>query len=290
MTFLKLPNFIELPFFHTGGANFFVNQLTNDIWTDHLQLNVVTHHSLDTSLMQSERPIMTLMLNFRMSRNGQSFSGYVSHSLLPDSSPGYSLNSFCVPSHYMADLEEIILPHGIVQDRIQRMARDIVEDFGEQALVCLCVLKGGHQFFSDLFDNIKKLNNSTRTSIPLRVDFIRCKSYENDESSGKVQIIGGDSLSSLENQNVLIVEDMIDTGKTMVNLVDTLLEHKPKSLRVASLFLKRTDRSNGFKPDYIGFEVPDKFLVGYALDYNEYFRDLDHVAVLNRSAMDKYRK
>lgn len=209
---------------------------------------------------------------------------------VPDESPQYHLECFCIPSHYKEDLEEIILPHGIVQDRIQRMARDIVSDFGQQPLVCLCVLKGGHQFFADLFDNIKKLNVSAETSIPLRVDFIRCKSYENEESSGKVQILGADKLSTLEGQNVLIVEDMIDTGRTMVKLLNTLKEHGPKTIRVASLFLKRTERSNGYVPDYVGFEVPDKFLVGYALDYNEHFRDLDHVAVLNDAAKKKYQQ
>ncbi|EGD77954.1 hypoxanthine phosphoribosyltransferase 1 [Salpingoeca rosetta] len=209
---------------------------------------------------------------------------------VPDESAAYSLDSFCIPAHYKNDLEEIVLPHGIVQDRIQRMARDIVEDHQHQPLVCLCVLKGGHQFFSDLFNEIKKLNVSAESSVPLRVDFIRCKSYENDESSGKVQVIGGDSLDSLKGENVLIVEDMIDTGRTMVKLVSTLNDYAPKSLRVASLFLKRTERSNGFKPEYVGFEVPDKFLVGYALDYNEYFRDLDHVAVLNDAAKAKYHQ
>lgn len=84
-------------------------------------------------------------------------------------------------------------------------------------------------------------------------------------------------------QNLLIVEDIIDTGATMVKLLDRLALVEPKSVRVTSLLIKKTSRSNGYIPDYVGFAIPDAFVVGYALDYNEYFRDLDHICVISVS-------
>lgn len=82
-------------------------------------------------------------------------------------------------------------------------------------------------------------------------------------------------MSNIKGKNVLIVEDIIDTGKTMVKLLKTMEKYSPKTVRVCSLLVKRTPRSNGFLPDYAGFSIPEKFVVGYALDLNEHFRDLE---------------
>ena len=94
------------------------------------------------------------------------------------------------------------------------------------------------------------------------------------ESTGEVKILGMDNLEkSLKGRNVLIVEDMIDTGRTMQKLLKTMQKYEPKTLKVATLLRKRTLISNGYAPDYVGFEVPFKFITGYSIDYNEYFRD-----------------
>ncbi|RXN31101.1 hypoxanthine-guanine phosphoribosyltransferase-like protein [Labeo rohita] len=215
---------------------------------------------------------------------------------IADDSKGHELSLFCVPKHYEEDLDSVIIPNGLIKDRTERLARDIVRDMGGHHIVALCVLKGGYKFFADLMDYIKTLNQNSDKSVPLTVDFIRLKSYSNDQSTncvkviggdelsalaGKndqstncVKVIGGDELSALAGKNVLIVEDIVETGKTMETLLKLLNECHPKMVKVVSLLVKRTPRSSGYRPDYIGFEVPDKFLVGYALDYNEYFRDL----------------
>lgn len=83
----------------------------------------------------------------------------------------------------------------------------------------------------------------------------------------------------------MIVEDIIDTGTTMVHLLDRLETYNPKSIRVTSLLVKKTSKSNGYIPQYVGFAIPDDFVVGYALDYNEYFRDLDHICVISVSVV-----
>ncbi|CDQ83352.1 unnamed protein product [Oncorhynchus mykiss] len=114
-------------------------------------------------------------------------------------------------------------------------------------------------------------------------------STQNDQSTGEIKVIGGDDLSTLTGKNVLIVEDIIDTGKTMKTLLQLLKQYNPKMVKVASLLVKRTPRSVGYTPDFIGFEVPDKFVVGYALDYNEYFRDLNHICVISETGKEKYK-
>ena len=104
-------------------------------------------------------------------------------------------------------------------------------------------------------------------------------------------MIGGDDLNSLKGQNVLVVEDIIDTGRSMEKLLTTLQGYQPKSVKVASLFLKRRAGSTGYRPDYLGFEIPDVWLVGYGgFDYNEYFRDLNHIVMLSEKGKQKYAK
>lgn len=95
----------------------------------------------------------------------------------------------------------------------------------------------------------------------MSVDFIRVKSYENDQSSGEINIIGLDKLDNLTGKNVLIVEDIIDTGATMRKLLATLSKYKPKSVRVACLLRKRTPKSSGYIPDYVGFEIPGRAFI-----------------------------
>ncbi|XP_066966458.1 hypoxanthine-guanine phosphoribosyltransferase-like [Macrobrachium rosenbergii] len=208
---------------------------------------------------------------------------------ISDNYNGYELSNFCVPKHYEEDLENILIPSGIIQDRIERLARDIFQDVKDEPLTTVCVLKGGYRFCTDLLDKITTLNRyHGSVSVPVNVDFIRLKSYENESSTGDIQVIGGDNLKGLKGQNVLVVEDIIDTGRTMEKLLSILKENEPKTIRVASLLVKRRPGSTGYRPDYCGFEIPNKFVVGYALDYNEYFRDLNHICVINENGKKKY--
>jgi len=200
----------------------------------------------------------------------------------------YKLDHFVIPQHYQQDVDSILIPHGMIQDRIQKLAKLIVDDC-HGPLLCFCVLKGGHQFFADLVNEIKKLNTRKNTSIPLSLDFIKVKSYHNTESTNKIRIsLTEDELVGLAGRDVLIVEDIIDTGRTMAALLKFLKPYKANSIRVASLLLKKTPTSSGYVPDYVGFAIPDVFVVGYALDYNEYFRDLDHICVINEHGKVAY--
>ena len=129
--------------------------------------------------------------------------------VIEDNYRGYPLGMFCIPKHYEKDLSHVMMPKGLIDDRVEKMALDIKEDLNTAPLVCLCVLKGGYKFFADLVDRLKILNTITEEPLPLSVDFIRLKSYKDDKPNDEVQVLGGDALESLSGKNVLIVEDIV---------------------------------------------------------------------------------
>ncbi|XP_027876814.1 phosphoribosyltransferase domain-containing protein 1b [Xiphophorus couchianus] len=209
--------------------------------------------------------------------------------VINDDWPGYSLDLFNYPTHYSGDLDCVIIPHGVIMDRTERLARNIMDDLGDHDIVVLCVLKGGYQFCADLVERIKALSRNSNHTIPMRVHFIRLRSYLNDQSTEDLHILGAEDLSFLAGKNVLIVEGIVGTGKTMETLLQHVKAFKPKMIKVAGLLVKRVQHSLASVPDYVGFEIPNRFVVGYALDYNEYFRDLNHICIISESGKKKYK-
>ncbi|KAI8904034.1 phosphoribosyltransferase-like protein [Gorgonomyces haynaldii] len=198
------------------------------------------------------------------------------------------LTEFVIPDHYKEDLDSILIPYGLIQDRVEKLALDISKEV-TKPLVCCCVLKGAHVFFGDLTRRLKKIQGKDGKSIQMSFEFIKVKSYENTESTGNVKIsLTEEEMSGFQGKDLLIVEDIVDTGKTMKALVQKLQQYKPNSIKVVSLLVKKTPRSNDYVPDYAGFSIPDAFVVGYCLDYNEVFRDLDHIAIISKTGMTKY--
>eukprot|EP00903_Cladosiphon_okamuranus_P009348 g8914.t1 len=201
---------------------------------------------------------------------------------------GFSLDMFAVPHHYKDDVSKILIPHGLVIDRIQKLAKDIRHDYADTTIHLLCVLKGGSAYFHDLIAALRRFHDcSDHLYVPFTFDFIKVKSYKALNSVGSVQITGGD-LAALEGKNVLVVEDIIDTGLTMESLLPVLEARGANSVRVTSLLEKRTELSSGFKGHYVGFSIPDKFVVGYCLDFNEIFRDMDHICVISDRGIERF--
>uniref|UniRef100_A0A8C0J0M7 Phosphoribosyl transferase domain containing 1 n=1 Tax=Chelonoidis abingdonii TaxID=106734 RepID=A0A8C0J0M7_CHEAB len=195
-----------------------------------------------------------------------------------DDLPGYSLDLFTYPQHYYGDLEYVLIPHGIIVDRTECLAKDIMQDIGDNNIVVLCVLKGGYKFCADLVEHIETFSRNSERSISMKVDFVRLKSYHNDQSTQDMQIIGGEDLSKLTGK------DIVGTGRTMKALLNNIEKYKPKMIKVArDLLVKTTSQPDGYRPDYYGFEIPNVFVVGYALEYNKDFRDL------NISVFRKYK-
>jgi hypoxanthine phosphoribosyltransferase len=194
----------------------------------------------------------------------------------------YPIEHFKIPAHYSNDLDSVLIPYGFIQDRVEKVAHDIAQASTKSMVAC-CVLKGAYGFFSHLTDHLKRMG------VPLNVEFIKVKSYENESSTGSVKIsLTEEELKTFAGKDLLIVEDIVDTGATMVALIELLQKYNPSSIKVASLLLKRTHRSNNYVPDHVGFSIPDLFVVGYGLDYNETFRDLQHIAVINDTGKTKY--
>uniref|UniRef100_A0A3B4G131 Hypoxanthine-guanine phosphoribosyltransferase-like n=1 Tax=Pundamilia nyererei TaxID=303518 RepID=A0A3B4G131_9CICH len=201
--------------------------------------------------------------------------------VIKDDWPGYSLDLFSYPAHYSGDLDCVIIPHGVIMDRTERLARNIMDDLGNHAIVVLCVLKGGYQFCADLVDRIKDLSHNSNRTIPMTVHFIRLKSYLNDESTEDLHILGGEDLSLLAGKGI------VGTGKTMKTLLKHVEAFGPKMIKVSQTI------GNiclcHFVLSDVGFEIPNRFVVGYALDYNEYFRDLSHICVISDTGKMKYK-
>ena len=156
-----------------------------------------------------------------------------------------------------------------IQKEILNLANKLNEIYQGEELYLLCVLKGSVMFMTDLAKNL---------TMPIKMEFIRLSSYgSNTYSSGDVSAVDV-SLSDLNNKNVSIVEDIIDTGYTAKFLVDFLnKKYKTKSLRFCSLLNKRAKRQVNMEADYYCFDVEDKFLVGYGLDYDGYYRNFPYI-------------
>ncbi len=164
----------------------------------------------------------------------------------------------------------ILINKSKLEKRIDEMARQIEKDYEGKDIVFIGILKGSIMFMAELAKNIK--NN-------VEMDFMDVSSYEGTESTGNVKI-NKDIRNSIEGKDVIIVEDIIDTGRTLTYLVEYLKQKNPNSLKIATMLSKPSRRIMELNVDYIGFAIDDKFVVGYGLDYNEKYRNLPYIGYL----------
>ena len=158
-----------------------------------------------------------------------------------------------------------------VAAKIARMGEQISKDYEGESVYLLCILKGGVFFTTELAKHI---------TVPVNIDFMSVSSYGGETvSSGIVRIVK-DLDTPIEGKNVLIAEDIIDTGRTLAYLMEHLKQRKPKSLKLCTLLDKPDRRVSDVKVDYTGFEIPDEFVVGYGLDYDQRYRNLPYVGVI----------
>ena len=168
-------------------------------------------------------------------------------------------------------IERVLITKEQIQDKVKELAADISKDYREKNLVIVGVLKGAVVFMGDLVKNI---------DVPLMLDFIAVSSYGNTtETSGVVRILK-DLDNSIEGMDVLIVEDIIDSGLTLYYLQENLRTRGASSISICTLLDKPYRRKANVKVDYKGFEIEDEFVVGYGLDFAERFRNLPEICVL----------
>jgi len=174
----------------------------------------------------------------------------------------------------LPDIDRVLISASKLQRRVGELGAQISRDYTGQAPMAVGVLKGVVFFMADLLRHI---------SLPVSVDFMAISSYE-DDSGGAVKILKDLDLSIAE-QHVLLVEDIVDTGMTLNRILERLQSHRPASLKVCALLDKRARRLVDVPLDYIGFEIPDEFVVGYGLDYRQRYRNLPFIGTLKQELL-----
>ncbi len=176
--------------------------------------------------------------------------------------------------HYVErDISKILLPEEEIQAKVRELGKQISEDYAGRDLVAVCILRGCVMFFSDLMRHV---------TIPMTIEFMAVSSYGGGaQSSGSVKI-KYDMEHDIGGKDVLIVEDIIDSGNTLSYLTELLRSRKPASIELCCLLNKPDRRTVDVPVKYIGFDIPDEFVVGYGLDYNSLYRNYGSVGILKR--------
>jgi hypoxanthine phosphoribosyltransferase len=169
----------------------------------------------------------------------------------------------------------VLIPSRDIQQRIREMGEQISADYPEGELYFVCILKGACFFLTDLARAMRR---------PVSIEFMGISTYgKGRNTSGEVRVTK-DLDTSLEGAHVVIVEDIVDSGVTLNYLVNLLEQRKPKSLRIATLLDKPERRQRPVQTTYVGFQIPDEFVIGFGLDYAEKYRNLDDICVLDNQA------
>lgn len=179
--------------------------------------------------------------------------------------------------HLEQDVERILLTKEEIAAKVSEMAQEMGEIYQNKEVVMVCILKGSITFFADLVRGL---------SFPAIFDFMCVSSYGcGSVSGGSVRILK-DLTVDITDKHVLIVEDILDTGNTLSALLEQLKARRPASLKLCCLLDKPDRRTKPIKADFVGFSIPDEFVVGYGLDYDEKYRQLPYVGVLKRSVYE----
>lgn len=175
------------------------------------------------------------------------------------------------------DIERVLYSEEAIGEKVKEIGAQISKDYAGKDLLVVVILKGSTIFAADLVRNI---------SIKCNIDFMAVSSYGNGtESSGEVKILK--DITNIEGRNVLIVEDIVDSGITLSHLVKLLNKRNPNSIEIVTLLNKPSRRVAQVDVKYCGYEVPNEFLVGYGLDYDEKYRNLPYVGILKREVYEK---
>lgn len=173
----------------------------------------------------------------------------------------------------MADKITVLIPEEKVDAKIKELAEAINRDYAGKEVHLICILKGGVFFATEL---------AKRITLPVSVDFMQVSSYGNATSSSGIVRIKKDLDDSMEDKEVIIVEDIIDSGRTLHYLIPLLKQRGPKSIKLCALLSKPDRREKEVQIDYLGFEIPDEFVVGYGLDYAQKYRNLPYIGVVEQ--------
>jgi hypoxanthine phosphoribosyltransferase len=170
-----------------------------------------------------------------------------------------------------ADLEAVLVTEAAIKRRLKKLGADIAQAYGDEEITVIAIINGAILFTADLLRVIPN---------PIRLDCVRISSYRNQtRPSGRPQLLHGLQLD-VTNRHVLLIDDILDTGKTLSSVVDLIRKQNPASLRTCVLLDKQGRREVEFSADFVGFEIPDRFVVGYGLEFAERYRNLPCIGIL----------
>lgn len=166
---------------------------------------------------------------------------------------------------------KIVLTEDQIQKRVKELGKTISEDYKGKCPVVICMLKGAIVFFSDVVRNL---------TIPLSMEFARLSSYKNGTVSGEMEVVS-DVTADISGKDILIIEDVVDSGKTLAYFIELLKKKNPASVKICAFLDKPERRCAEVKVDYVGFRIECGFVIGYGLDYAERYRELPYLAEIN---------
>jgi len=178
--------------------------------------------------------------------------------------------------HWQREIDRVLITEEQIARRVRHLTRQLQREFAGRDLVIVSLLNGTVMFLADLVRHL---------SLPLRLDFIGVSSYGAGTESGEL-VFTKQLRLDVRGRDVLVVDDILDTGKTLKRVLGVLREHKPRRIKVCVLLEKKARRTEKVRADYVGFQIPDLFVVGYGLDYAERYRNLPFVGVLKPEAYE----
>ena len=178
---------------------------------------------------------------------------------------------------WCGEVERVLITEAQIARRVRQLTRQLQRDFAGRDLVIVSLLSGTVMFLADLVRHL---------SLPLRLDFIGVSSYGTGTESGEL-VFTKQLRLDVRGRDVLVVDDILDTGRTMKRVLAVLRQHKPRRIKVCVLLEKKARRTEEVRADYVGFQIPDLFVIGYGLDYAECYRNLPFVGVLRPEAYGK---
>ncbi len=186
----------------------------------------------------------------------------------------------CKPNDWQKEIERVLITEDQIARRVRRLTQQLQKDFAGRDLVIVSLLNGTVMFLADLVRHL---------SLPLRLDFIGVSSYGAGTESGEL-VFTKQLRLDVRGRDVLVVDDILDTGRTLKRVLAVLRTHRPRRIKVCVLLEKKARRTEKVHADYVGFQIPDLFVVGYGLDYAECYRNLPFVGVLRQDAYEPHAK
>ena len=171
----------------------------------------------------------------------------------------------------MAEKINVLIPEEEIDKRVREVAEQINKDYAGKSIHLICILKGSVFFMCEL---------AKRITVPVSMDFMSVSSYGDGTKSSGIVKIAKDLDETLEGKDVIVIEDIIDSGRTLYYLLEVLQKRQPNSLRLCTLLDKPDRRVKDVKVDYVGFAIPDEFVVGYGLDYAQKYRNLPYIGIV----------